>query len=200
MSNAPATGKPIPCKPLQPERSTAFKTAMLAEIPHLRAFAASLSGSLSLADDLVQETLLKAWAHSGSFTLGTNLRAWLFTILRNSYYTNYRQFGREVSDTDGLYAGKVMVQANQDPHMDLQDFRRALAKLPDEQREALIMVGAMGLSHEEAAVICKVAVGTIKSRVSRGRARLAVLLGLPAPKPPELPEPPEAELRRSSVR
>jgi RNA polymerase sigma-70 factor (ECF subfamily) len=200
MSDTPATSKPTTSKQLPPEKATSFRTAMLAEIPHLRAFAASLSGSLSLADDLVQETLLKAWSHSGSFTLGTNLRAWLFTILRNSYYTNYRQFGREVSDTDGLYAGKVMVEANQDPHMDLQDFRRALLKLPDEQREALIMVGAMGLSHEEAAIICEVAAGTIKSRVSRGRAKLTVLLGLPALKQLEMPDPPEARIDRASVR
>ncbi|MCZ8186341.1 MAG: sigma-70 family RNA polymerase sigma factor [Beijerinckiaceae bacterium] len=161
-----------------PSVSGSFKTGILAEIPHLRAFAASLCGSLTLADDLVQETLLKAWAHAGSFMAGTNLRAWLFTILRNSYYTHHRRYGREVADTDGLHAGQVAVQANQEFHMDLLDFRRALLALPLEQREALVMVGAMGLSHEEAAIICDVAAGTIKSRVSRGRVRLAALLGL----------------------
>ncbi|MCZ8376585.1 MAG: sigma-70 family RNA polymerase sigma factor [Beijerinckiaceae bacterium] len=171
-----------------PHIASSFKTGLLAEIPHLRAFAASLCGSLTLADDLAQETLLKAWAHAGSFLAGTNLRAWLFTILRNSYYTHHRRYGREIADTDGLHAAQVAVQANQEFHMDLLDFRRALLALPLEQREALIMVGAMGLSHEEAAVICAVAPGTIKSRVSRGRTRLAGLLGLASCDLPEMGE------------
>jgi RNA polymerase sigma-70 factor, ECF subfamily len=160
----------------QPKAS--FKELLVAEIPNLRAFGASLSGSMHVADDLVQDTLLKAWSHSGSFMEGTNIRAWLFTILRNTYYSMYRKRGREVQDTDGIYSSRVAVPADQDGALDLADLRIALGKLPEEQREVLIMVGATGLSYEEAAVVCGVAVGTVKSRVNRGRNRLAELLGI----------------------
>ena len=155
-----------------------FRNLLLAEIPNLRAFAASLSGSMQNADDLVQDTLLKAWSHSGSFTPGTNIRAWLFTILRNTFYSLYRKRGREVQDTDGIYAERLATPASQESAIDLADLRTALAKLPEDQREVIIMVGAMGLSYEEASEICGVAVGTIKSRVNRARNRLAELLGI----------------------
>ena len=160
----------------QPKAS--FRELLVAEIPNLRAFGASLSGSMTMADDLVQDTLLKAWSHSGSFKEGTNIRAWLFTILRNTYYSMYRKRGREVQDTDGIYSSRVAIPADQDGALDLADLRTALGKLPEEQREVLIMVGATGLSYEEAADICGVAVGTVKSRVNRGRNRLAELLGI----------------------
>jgi RNA polymerase sigma-70 factor, ECF subfamily len=160
------------------EPKASFKELLVAEIPNLRAFGASLSGSMHLADDLVQDTLLKAWSHSGSFMEGTNIRAWLFTILRNTYYSMYRKRGREVQDTDGIYSSRVAVPADQDGFLDLADLRTALGKLPEEQREVLIMVGATGLSYEETAVVCGVAVGTVKSRVNRGRNRLAELLGM----------------------
>ncbi|OYU50443.1 MAG: RNA polymerase subunit sigma [Rhizobiales bacterium PAR1] len=166
-------------RPDEQRPAPAFRDRLIAEIPHLRAFGASLSGSMQLADDLVQETLLKAWRHAGSFTEGTNFKAWVFTILRNTYYSIYRRRGREVQDTDGFHASQVAVSAGQDSHMDLADFRKALVRLPEEQREALIMIGAMGLSYEEAAEICHVAIGTMKSRVNRARIRLADLLGLP---------------------
>lgn len=165
-------------KPQRPRPSANFRDLMVAEIPSLRAFAASLSGSMQQADDLVQDTLLKAWGHASSFTEGTNIRAWLFTILRNTYYSIYRRRGREVQDTDGIYSERVAVPPAQESALDLADFRIALAKLPQEQREVLIMVGATGLSYEETAEICGVAVGTIKSRVNRGRNKLAELLGI----------------------
>lgn len=158
--------------------SNAFRDRLVAEIPNLRAFAASLSGSFQQADDLVQDTLLKAWGHADSFIEGTNLRAWLFTILRNTYYSLYRRRGREVQDVDGLHAERMAVPPAQDGAVDLADFRLALAKLPEEQREVLILVGATGLSYEEAAEICGVAVGTVKSRLNRARGRLAELLGI----------------------
>jgi RNA polymerase sigma-70 factor (ECF subfamily) len=158
--------------------SNAFRDRLVAEIPNLRAFAASLSGSFQQADDLVQDTLLKAWGHADSFIEGTNLRAWLFTILRNTYYSLYRRRGREVQDVDGLHAERMAVAPAQDGALDLADFRLALAKLPEEQREVLILVGATGLSYEEAAEICGVAVGTVKSRLNRARGRLAELLGI----------------------
>lgn len=158
-----------------------FRELLIAEIPGLRAFAASLCGSMQPVDDLVQDTLLKAWSHSTSFEMGSNLRAWLFTILRNTYFSSYRRQGRELQDTDGLIEERLSVSGSQEASLDLADFRNALTKLPVEQREVLIMVGASGLSYEEAATICGVAVGTIKSRVNRARVRLAELLGIAGP-------------------
>jgi RNA polymerase sigma-70 factor (ECF subfamily) len=158
-----------------------FREQLIAEIPGLRAFAASLCGSMQPVDDLVQDTLLKAWSHSSSFTMGSNLRAWLFTILRNTYFSSYRRQGREVQDADGLIEERLSVSGSQEAAVDLADFRNALMKIPEEQREVLIMVGASGLSYEETAAICGVAVGTIKSRVNRARARLAELLGITGP-------------------
>ena len=155
-----------------------FKDELIAEISNLRAFAISLSGSVSLADDLVQETLLRAWSKSDKFQPGTSLRAWLFTILRNIYYSNYRKRAREVQDSDGAYARRLIVLGDQESHLDLEDFRKALARLPTEQREVLILVGANGLSYEEAATICDVEIGTIKSRLSRARSKLVELLAL----------------------
>ena len=133
---------------------------------------------MQLADDLVQDTLLKAWGNSEKFEPGTSLRAWLFTILRNTYYSLYRKRGREVQDSEGTYAERLATHGNQESHLDLADFRKALAKLPEEQREVLIMVGATGLSYEETAEICGVAIGTIKSRVNRARTKLAELLSI----------------------
>jgi RNA polymerase sigma-70 factor (ECF subfamily) len=133
---------------------------------------------VTTADDLVQEALLRAWSNSEKFQPGTSLRAWLFTILRNIYYSQYRKRSREVQDTNGIYSRSIAVEGDQESHLDLADFRVALAKLPAEQREVLTMVGASGLSYEEAAKVCGVEVGTIKSRLSRARARLTELLGL----------------------
>jgi RNA polymerase sigma-70 factor, ECF subfamily len=159
-------------------RAGSFKDDLVAEIPGLRAFAVSLCGSVTLADDLVQEALLRAWANSDKFQIGTSLRAWLFTILRNIYYSQYRKRSREVQDSNGVYARGIAVEGDQESHLDLADFRKALAKLPVEQREVLTMVGASGLSYEEAATICGVEIGTIKSRLSRARTKLSELLGL----------------------
>jgi RNA polymerase sigma-70 factor, ECF subfamily len=153
-----------------------FRAEMIAAIPGLRAFGLSLTSRSDKADDLVQETLMKAWKHHESFQQGTNMKAWLYTILRNEFYSQLRKRKREVEDADGFYSSKVAVHAEQDGHLELADLRIALAKLPEDQREAIILVGASGFSYEEAAEICSVAVGTIKSRVNRARARLAILL------------------------
>jgi len=158
--------------------SDALRRDLLASIPNLRAFAVSLTGSSERADDLVQETLMKAWAKFDTFQEGTNLRAWLFTILRNEFYSQVRKRGREVEDAEGTYAARLASQPAQGGHMDMRDFREALNHLPPDQREALILVGASGFSYEEAAEICGCAVGTIKSRVSRARTRLTEILGL----------------------
>lgn len=156
----------------------AFRELLIAEMPSLRAFALSLSRSSHRADDLVQDTLLKAWGNAEKFTPGTNIRAWLFTILRNTYFTMYRRQGREVQDVDGAHSERLSVQGGQESALDLADLRQALARLPEDQREVLILVGASGLSYEEAADICGVAVGTIKSRMNRARNKLAQLLGI----------------------
>ena len=154
------------------------KTALLAEIPPMRAFATSLCGNPDMADDLVQETLVKAWVAFGSFRPGSNLRAWLFTILRNTYFSLYRKRRYEVEDADGFASERLGASASQSDYMDVEDFRRALARLPDEQREALILIGASGFSYEEAAEVSGCAVGTIKSRVSRARMKLVEMLGM----------------------
>ncbi len=158
--------------------SAQMKADLIAIIPNLRAFAVSLCGNPDRADDLVQETLVKAWSNLGSFVEGTNLPAWLFTILRNIYYSEYRKRRREVADSDGAIAAKLATAPAQNGHMDLLDFRAALQHLPNDQREALILIGASGLSYEEAAQICGCAVGTMKSRVNRARNRLSELLSI----------------------
>lgn len=151
---------------------------LVEHLPALRAFALSLARASSLADDLVQDTILKAWSKIDQFQPGTNLRAWLFTILRNTYYSDRRKVGREVSDTDGHHAARLSQKPDHDGRMALADFAKAFATLPVEQREALILVGSNGFTYEEAAATCGCAVGTIKSRANRGRKRLAEVLGL----------------------
>lgn len=153
--------------------SPGLRDSLVAQIGNLRAFAVSLCGDRERADDLVQETLFKAWNHLDSFQEGTNLKAWLFTILRNTYFSERRRKKREVEDVDGTYAARLSSRPEQHGHMDMRDFEEALTDLPDDQREALILVGAAGFSYEEAAEISGCATGTIKSRVNRARRRLA---------------------------
>ncbi len=157
-----------------------FRDHLVAAIPGLRAFGMSLSGRSDRADDLVQETLMKAWHHQLSFEAGTNIRAWLYTILRNEFYSQMRKRRREIEDADGEYSSKVAITGGQESYLDMADLRFALAKLPDDQREAIILVGASGFSYQEVAKICGVAIGTVKSRVSRAREKLATLLGMEA--------------------
>jgi RNA polymerase sigma factor (sigma-70 family) len=153
-----------------------FKDQLAQVIPHLRAFGRSLSGSRDLADDLVQETLLKAWAARKRFQAGTNMRAWTFIILRNLFLSQMRR-ARFKGEWDDVTASKILAApASQDRHVELGDMQRALMHLPQPQREALILVGAGGFAYEEAAEICGCAVGTIKSRVARGRVALEALL------------------------
>ena len=149
------------------------RDVMLAAVPSLRAFAISLCGNVDRADDLVQEALLRALANLDSFEPGTNMSAWLFTILRNLFRSEYRKRRREVEDADGFYAESLTSLPDQSSHLEMDEFRRALELLPTDQRESLILVGASGFSYEEAAQICGCAVGTIKSRVNRARSRLA---------------------------
>lgn len=153
-----------------------FRVELSGVIPHLRAFARSLSGSVDLADDLVQETLLKAWNARLRFEAGTNIRAWTFIILRNLFLSQIRR-NRFRGEWDDATADRVLsAPAAQDKHVELSDLYRAMQQLPDAQREALILIGAGGFSYEEAAEISGVAVGTVKSRVARARAALEMLI------------------------
>ena len=154
------------------------RDSILSAIPNLRAFAISLSGNVDRADDLVQETVLRALANIDSFQPGTNMSAWLFTILRNLFRSEYRKRRREVEDATGMYAESMKSQPAQGSRLEFEELRAALAQLPDDQREAVILVGASGFSYEEAAAICGCAVGTIKSRVNRARNRLAELMSI----------------------
>lgn len=151
---------------------------ILEHLPSLRAFAMSLTRDRSVADDLVQETVARAWEKIEQFQPGTNLRAWMFTILRNCFYTMRRKQQREVGDEDGVLAGRMSEKPAHDGHLALEEFKKAFAMLRDEQREALLLVSVLGFSVEEAAEIGECAPGTIKSRASRARRRLAEILGL----------------------
>lgn len=144
----------------------------------MRAFAISLTRNSALADDMVQDALVKAWTNIDQFQTGTNMRAWLFTILRNNYYSLHRKRKREVEDVDGKMSATLAQKPDHDGRLQMRDFYAAFDQLNDEQREALILVGAGGFSYDEAAETCGVAVGTIKSRVNRARARLADLMDL----------------------
>lgn len=155
-----------------------LRTDIVAAVPSLRAFAFSLARHPEDADDLVQDTLVRAFRRLSSFEEGTNLHAWLFTILRNAFYSTYRKRGREVEDPDGAYAARLSCHGEQEGHLQYEDFLRAFAKLNAEQREALTLVVASGLSFEEAAAVMGVAVGTAKSRVIRARARLAKAMAI----------------------
>ncbi len=158
---------------------TDWREAVTGCIPSLRAFAWSLSRNGADADDLVQETLTKAWTYRERFEPGTNLRAWLFTILRNSWYSAVAKRSREVADEDGHHAARLVAEGSQEWTVELSALRLALDELPPEHREAIVMVGAAGLSYEEAAEIAGCALGTIKSRVNRARNRLAEAMDMP---------------------
>ncbi len=155
---------------------SSFRQQLVGVIPHLRAFARSLCKDPTQADDLAQEALAKAWKARESFEPGTSLKAWTFMILRNQFYSEKRRSWRS-TPLDAEVAENTLV-ANDNPTapMELLELRAALNKLPDDQREALILVGAGGMAYDEAAQVCQVAVGTIKSRVSRARKALEVLL------------------------
>jgi RNA polymerase sigma-70 factor, ECF subfamily len=155
-----------------------FRNELVALIPSLRSFARGLCGGREMADDLAQDAMTRAWAARDSFTPGTNFRAWMFMILRNQFYTTIRKNSRMVS-WDPEVAERVLVQApDQQDALHVSDVAKALQELPEEQREVLLLIGANGVSYNEAAEIIGCAVGTIKSRLARGRKALAVRLDL----------------------
>ncbi len=158
------------------QRDEAFRLELQTLIPHLRAFARTLCGDPTAADDLAQDAMLKAWDARASFQMGTNMKAWTFMILRNQFYSEKRRSWRQ-SQLDQEAAERTLVAVD-DPEapVALDELRQGLAMLPAEQREALILVGAGGFAYEEAAAICDCAVGTVKSRVSRARRALQGIL------------------------
>ena len=167
MSQSPPT-------PLSPE----LRDSLLGAIPHLRAFAISLTGNGDHADDLVQEAIVRGLSNLDKFEVGTNLQAWLFTILRNQFYNSKRRGRREIEDPDSVIAGSLSTLPEQHGRLDLRDLEMAVRKLSLEQREVVLLVGAEGLNYDEVAQICGTKIGTIKSRMNRARARLAELLHL----------------------
>lgn len=164
--------------PADPLKAGKLKEELIALMPTLRAYARSLCSNPARADDLVQDTLVKALGNLHRFEFGSNFRAWLFTILRNTYFSDLRKTRLEAEDADGAHAARLGVRPSQDVVVDLDEFKRAFAMLSDDHREVLTLVGAAGMAYEEAAEICGCAVGTVKSRVNRARAKLAELLGI----------------------
>jgi len=152
------------------------RDAIVDHLPNLRAFACSLTQNSADADDLVQDAVIKAWRKFHLFEEGTNLQAWLFTILRNTFYSDLRRLRRESVGRLDDAARLLSEKPQHDSRLGMRDFNRAFSLLPPEQREALTLVGASGLTYEDAANMCNVPIGTIKSRLNRGRARLHELL------------------------
>ena len=163
-------------EPRTAAEDNAFKSELVQLIPHLRAFARTLCGDPTAADDLAQDAMMKAWDARASFQMGTNMKAWTFMILRNQFYSEKRRSWRQTQlDQEAAERTLVAVDDPEDP-VALDELRQGLAMLPAEQREALVLVGAGGFAYEEAAEICNCAVGTVKSRVSRARRALHAIL------------------------
>ena len=158
------------------ERDTIFQRELVKLIPHLRAFARTLTGNAAQADDLAQDAMIKAWDARKSFQLGTNMKAWTFMILRNQFYSDKRRSWRQIQLDQEAAERTLVAVDNPEAPLALDELRLAMAMLPDEQREALILVGAGGFAYEEAADICGCAIGTVKSRVSRARKALQGIL------------------------
>lgn len=154
----------------------AFRTELMPVIPHMRAFARTLCGNATEADDLVQEALAKAWKSRASYQPDTSLKSWTFTIIRNQFYSDKRRSWRQTSLDPEMAERTLVAVTNPTGALELDEVRRALGMLPDDQREALILVGVAGLAYEEVSAICGCAEGTIKSRVSRARQRLADIM------------------------
>jgi RNA polymerase sigma-70 factor (ECF subfamily) len=165
--------------------SPALREALIQSIPSLRAFAISLCRDRNEADDLVQETLIRAWNNLGDFQEGTNFKAWLFTILRNNFYNSLRKLKHQTEYAKSMDSSSFIEPASQEKKLEFKDVIRGLGALPPDQREALILVTVENMSYEEVALICGCPIGTVKSRVNRARARLeAQMEGGPNTPPP----------------
>ena len=165
-------GSDNPLPERSPDDRRAFKRELTEVVPHLRAFARGLCGRPDMADDLVQETLLQAWAAQDRFEPGTSMRAWTFVILRNAFLSDRRRLSNTMETGEEAVDAAMSTPASQDRRLVLGDLQRALMQLPEAWREAVVLVGAGGMSYQEAADICGCAVGTVKSRVSRARSAL----------------------------
>ena len=157
-----------------------FRDQLVALLPSLRAFARGLCGHREMADDLAQDTMMRAWAARASYTQGTNFRAWMFMIMRNQFYTTIRKNSRMTTLDPEVAERMLVVAPAQQNGINVDDVAKALQKLPAEQREVLLLIGANGLSYEEAAEVIGVAMGTVKSRLARGRTALAAMIDGPA--------------------
>jgi RNA polymerase sigma-70 factor (ECF subfamily) len=153
-----------------------FEDELLAAVPFMRAFGRTLTGDVEQAEDLAQETVLQAWRCRDQFRPGTNLRAWLSTILRNRFYSTQRRRKWRAEYDQEIIERTLVAPDDPSANVELEDVRRALAMLPDFQREALILVGAGGMAYEEVAAIMGCPVGTVKSRVRRARDELQAIL------------------------
>lgn len=167
----------VPSTTAQPDRDGVFRKALVAAIPKLRGYAMALTRSSAEADDLVQDTLLRAWRFRDGYQPGGAFQAWLSKILRNAYYTGVRARWNTVQDVDGRHAEALSCEPDQEWRVKHGEMLDAMGKLTDLLREALLLVVGQGLSYEDAAAVSGCPVGTMKSRVSRGRERLAAILG-----------------------
>lgn len=175
------------------ETDRRFRAELVGMIPALRAFARGLCGNRDLADDLAQETMMKAWAARESYTPGTNFRAWLFRILRNHFYTVAGVAKRFVPYDPDVTAHVQTTAPTQGGAIVLQDLQRGLATLPAEQREALMLMES-GLQWDEIATVMGCPLGTVKSRITRGRASLKRYMDGPPDLPAAAPERPVTDL------
>ena len=166
----------LPLRDTARGHDAAFERELTAMIPRMRAFARSLTGDPARADDLAQDALTKAWRSRASFQLGTNMKAWTFRIVRNEHFSERRRSWRSTELDPEVAERSLLANDNPAAVLELEDLRRALDELPIEQREALVLVGAGGVSYDDAAEICHCAIGTVKSRVSRARKALAAIL------------------------
>lgn len=167
---------------MQPHHSRDARQSREAEtivdlIPALRAFARSFCRDPSDADDLVQETLTKGLAHIDTFEPGTRMKSWLFTIMRNTFYTRIKIRNREAPGLADCVSTMPVAEATQEWSLRGRELKEAIDRLPPHYREVLVLIGVLGMSYEEAAEICGCAVGTVKSRLNRGRAHLLEHLG-----------------------
>jgi RNA polymerase sigma-70 factor, ECF subfamily len=174
--SAPARAEPSMDAARSKDRDRAFKQELVNLIPQLRAFARSLTGDPTAADDLAQDTMMKAWDARASFEMGTSMKAWTFMILRNQFYSEKRRSWRQSQLSQEAAERTLMAVDDPSSPVALNEIRLGLAMLPSEQRESIVLVGAGGFSYEEAAAICNCAVGTVKSRVSRARRALQAIL------------------------
>lgn len=154
-----------------------FRTDLIAAVPQLRRYALAQCRHAAEADDLVQTTLMRAWENRSRFEPGTRLIAWLFTILRNAFLNQRKRLRREVEDVDGAFAATLSLEPEQERRVELIQLQAALNTLTADHRETLLLVMVDGLLYEEAARVLGCRTGTVKSRVSRARERLALALG-----------------------